>query len=337
MRVPSSAISLIPSAAGGVHDYAHVLNEKLGTHIVQLSADTPTQSLSGELLVLHFSGYEFHPRGVPRWLVERIRTLRSRFAVLGIFFHELYAVGPPWRSAFWLSATQRRIARELANMADVWITNREGSGQWLRRHGASRPHRVMPVCSNVGELASCHDDRERDLVVFGTSPVRAAAYRALGHAIFRVARARGLQLHDIGPPTADRALAKRLNDEGVIVHGELPRAEVSRRMAKAMYGAVVYKPSFVAKSGVFAAYCAHGMCPVLIANRYDEHDGLTANRQYARGFDAIAQRSHDPAAIGQAALDWYAPHSAARHVESFLELLVRAASPFSAGNARHAI
>ena len=92
------------------------------------------------------------------------------------------------------------------------------------------------------------------------------------------AKRKGLEIHDIGPPMQDGALAQRLAQEGVVAHGKLSAEEVSRALSGAAYGALSYPTDYVSKSGVFAAYSAHGMCPILLWQDYRPHDGLDGQR-----------------------------------------------------------
>ena len=84
----------------------------------QILADT-IQLLSAETnaraVVLHFSGYGYQKRGVPLWLVQglQIWSRRAGRVPLLTIFHELYATGRPWQSAFWLSPLQKQIARSI--------------------------------------------------------------------------------------------------------------------------------------------------------------------------------------------------------------------------------
>ena len=40
-------------------------------------------------------------------------------------FHEFHAMGPPWRSSFWLSPLQRRLATSLTRLSDGLVTSLE--------------------------------------------------------------------------------------------------------------------------------------------------------------------------------------------------------------------
>jgi hypothetical protein len=316
----AASISLIPPGTGGVRDYALILGNRLGAPPMELTDATDIDSLSGEFLFLHFSGYGFQKRGVPLWLVKKIRSLRTRFKAFGIVFHELFATGPPWGSAFWLSGYQQKIARDLLLLADFWLANRDASARWLLSQARGAPHRVLPVFSNVGEPASLNADRERQLVVFGTSAVRANAYQWADGEIFRCARRNGLQVHDIGPPLQEGPLAQRLVQEGVVTHGKLPAEQVSLALSRASYGALAYPAEDVSKSSIFAAYCAHAVCPVLLSKEYGVYDGLKSGVHYAAGLDAVDRSAIDPHAVGGAARQWYELHDIDAHVTALKTL-----------------
>ncbi|VTU27426.1 hypothetical protein SRS16CHR_04059 [Variovorax sp. SRS16] len=297
-----------------MRDYASILGNRLGAPAMELTHSTDVASLSGEFLFLHFSGYGFQKRGIPLWLVSKIRSLRTRFKAFGIVFHELFATGPPWGSAFWLSGCQRRIARELLSLADFWLVSGETYAHWLLKQAHDTPHRVLPVFSTVGEPVSTGTERERKLVVFGSGSVRARAYEWADGEIFRCAQRHGLEIHDIGTPLPKGPLAQRLAQEGVIARGMLPAEEVSLALSRASYGALAYPTRFVSKSSIFAAYCAHGICPLLLSKTYDMHDGLKANVHYAAGIDALDRSIVDPRTIGGQARQWYEQHDIEAHV-----------------------
>ncbi|MDM0052555.1 hypothetical protein [Variovorax sp. J22R115] len=148
------------------------------------------------------------------------------------------------------------------------------------------PHKVLPVFSNVGELDTVDGRRQDTLVVFGSTEVRSKVYAWANGQVFDYAKRSQLQIHDIGPTIGDVSLQARLSEEGVAVRGKLSADEVSA--AAARLGAVAYPVEFVAESGVFAAYCAHGICPILLSSSYATHDGLVANKHFLAGFNALA-------------------------------------------------
>lgn len=318
----ASSISIVPPGPGGVRDYAGLLGQALDAPLVELGPQMPVDGYGGRLLCLHFSGYGYQSRGVPLWLVRAMRDMRPRFDSIGIVFHELFAVGPPWGSAFWLTGMQKRIAKDLLAMADFWITSREESARWLLAASARPvPHKVLPIFSNVGEPAAIDGPRKPRIVVFGSAGVRANVYQWRDGEIFRSAQRNRLEIHDIGPSFASPSdIALRLAAHGAVVHGKLPAEAVSAVLSESRYGALAYPASDVAKSSVFPAYCAHGLCPVLLCPSYDTKDGLIADRHYLRGFQAVDEARIDPEAVGQAAWGWYEPHRVSVHQESFREL-----------------
>lgn len=324
-----SSISVIPPGPGGVYDFAVKLADRLQAPVTELSRTTDTSGWSGDLMLLHFSGYGFQKRGVPLWLNNEIRSLRKRFRVFGVIFHELYASGPPWGSAFWLSGTQRRIAHELLLQADFWFTNREGAAEWLSKNAPSVPNATMPVFSNVGEPASLdvdgrHPIRERTMVVFGSNAMRVQVYDWNDGEIFKVAQREGLRIHDIGPTIQDAAMSQRMAREGVVVQGRLPAEQVSSALLKAEYGALVYPPDYAAKSGIFAAYAAHGVCPVMLWKNGTPRDGFQPGANYLDGFDALAggKSKLNARSIGRAARQWYEPHSIDAQVATLKKLSI---------------
>ena len=323
----SSSISVIPPGPGGVYDFAVKLGDRLNAPVVELGRDTDTSAWSGDMMLLHFSGYGFQKRGVPLWLNREVRELRKRFRVFGVIFHELYASGPPWGSAFWLSGMQRRIAHELLLQADFWFANREGAAEWLSANAPSVPNATMPVFSNVGEPESIdghgrNPTRERTMVVFGSNSMRVQVYDWNDGEIFKVAQRAGLRIHAMGPPIQEATMSQRLAREGVSVQGRLPAEQVSAALLKAEYGALVYPPDYAAKSGIFAAYAAHGVCPVMLWKNGTARDGFQPGVNYLDGFGGLEGGKSELNArlIGRAARQWYEPHSIDAQVATLKKL-----------------
>jgi hypothetical protein len=314
-----------PKQCGGVYDFACKLQESIGqdsVRLVHLSKENATDwRVSPEdSVVLQLSGYGFEKRGAPLWLLRELEKRRKHIKTLGVFFHELYAFGPPWSSSFWLSPVQRHIARRLAEISDFWMTSREGSAQWLRRFASNKPHTVLPVFSTIGEPDSLTQVRSPRIVIFGSAGLRQATYLATGDKLFAWAKQASLEIHDIGAPITDAQLAVTLRANGVIQHGRLVDGAVRRLMQDALFGLLAYPVEYVAKSSVFAAYCAHGICPLLISNNDAQADGLVAGSHYLPGVPDAVDFSQ-AALIGQAAWGWYQPHGLNIHATTLLELM----------------
>lgn len=315
-----------PEKSGGVYDFSRKLQSAIGedqASLVHLSKHGVADwvVVPGDAFVLQFSGYGFDRRGVPLWLLHAIKNRRREIRQLGVFFHELYAFGPPWTSSFWLSPLQRNIAKELIGLSDFWMTSREGSAVWLRRYGREHRSVVLPVFSNVGELASLPNSRMPWLVVFGSRELRRQAYRNAGEKLFAWAKREGLQVHDIGAPLADTELLKLLLANGVIQHGLLDEQEAHDVLSCAMFGLVSYPERFVAKSGVFAAYCAHGACPILLSDTHVATDGLVAGKHYLPGIPTRCNASLVASEVGGEAWSWYQGHCLEKHASKLCEMV----------------
>ena len=314
-----------PRQDGGVFDFACQLRDALGldvTALVHLAKATAAgwEIGSTEAVVLQMSGYGFEKRGAPLWLLHAIEKRRKHIKTLGVFFHELYAFGPPWSSSFWLSPVQRHIARRLAELSDFWMTSREGSAVWLRRYAGSKPHAVLPVFSTIGEPDAYDQVRLPRIIVFGSPGLRQATYQAAGVRLFTWARQATLEIHDIGVPIPDVGLNAALQANRVVLHGRLADHEIRALMGNALFGLVAYPVEYIAKSSVFAAYCAHGMCPVLVSKNYGPADGLTAGIQYLPWLEAVGDPGR-AVVIGQVAKEWYQPHRLQCHAKMLMQFV----------------
>lgn len=314
-------LMIVMQQPGGVTDYAQVVAERMGAQVQVLPFDQDLP-LDGSAVLLHYSGYGYAKRGAPVHLLGWLRRNRPRMRRFGVYFHELYAMGKPTSSAFWLSPLQRYVASRLARASDFWMTNIEESDGWLLRRAGDVPHRRLAVCSNIGELTACETvNREPVAVVFGGAALRTLTYRAGGAALFGWARQHGIELHDIGPPVEDAEVAKALRDHGAVAHGRLAPEAIQARMATARFGVTRYPPRFVAKSGVFNAYCAHGLVPILLTDSHGAFDGLSPGAQYLDGIPAKAIGADEGSRVARSAFDWYQGHRVDAHAQAMTELL----------------
>ncbi|MEY8688542.1 MAG: hypothetical protein AB9M53_01505 [Leptothrix sp. (in: b-proteobacteria)] len=368
-----SLVQLLPPGHGGVRDYALALQAQWAAHgrqtwLMDLSAaqvrsrrladqlaDLGRQEPGGAVLslVLHFSGYGYARRGLCFWLLDELRHARTALGAqmrLLVVFHELYATGPPWRSAFWVSGLQQRIAAQLARQADALWTNSESHAAWLRYAVTSADRRdadlaamavvaepvamgVQPVFSNVGEpeLRVMPGERLPQAIVFGAAPTRQRVFNALraapGHG--DALRARGIeQLIEVGGGQTD---AKGL-ELARIERGRLDSTALGAALLDSRWALIDYPRALLGKSSVFAAYAAHG-CAVL--NCRDDAgpdvDGLQRDRHYVDA--ATWQRDLAAMASGQALegidraeaftlalCDWYGGHRLADQADGMWAL-----------------
>jgi hypothetical protein len=273
-------------------------------------------------VLLHYSSYGYHERGCPGWLVGGIERWRSggrERRLLGLF-HELYATGRPWESSFWLSPVQRRLAARLARASDSLVTGVELYARKLERWRPPGSRlELLPVFSTAGEAASPAPlaARRRQLVVFGSAGVRERGYRRFAASIARACRQLGIaRVLDVGP---GEVAPERLAGHPVERAGVLDAATVSRVLGESAAGFVAYPTTFLGKSSIFAAYCAHGLVPVcawpgeaaLLGGPPCWRPDAAAPAAAAAGAQDVADRAHR----------WYGDHTRAEHVRRYQALL----------------
>jgi hypothetical protein len=301
----------------------------------QVLADT-LQSLSAETnpraVVLHFSGYGYQKRGVPVWLVQGLRIWNRRAGRVPLLtiFHELYATGRPWQSAFWVSPLQRQIARSILNLSSAAITTTDLYSKRLSewRDGNASKIAAMPVFSNVGEpgCGSAPCARTAAAVVFGRAGVEDRLFGIYRSEMERIVSAVGIEkIFDVGPRFS--SMPRTLAGAPVISKGVLPPGAVSELLQRARFGLVAYPLDCIGKSGVFAAYAAHGVVPIVLSDKPDAFDGLQPAQHFLDGLrlDAGAG-AQDLASIQVKLFTWYTPHS----VKVQADFLVNSISPSAA-------
>lgn len=286
--------------------------------------------LDPDALLLNYVGYGYAKRGAPVWLAGAVATLRQRRPEirLGVMFHELYARGSPWESAFWLSPVQRWVARRLARSSDANATTSPLACDQLQGlgTGAKGPPMCLPVCSNVGEPAGMRplSERSATAVVFGGGgPLRTLLERH-GDALLRRLGASGIRrVVQLG---RGDAMLRSAHGVECIGMGEQPASEISRVLADARLGLLAYPSHLLTKSGVAAAYLAHGTALLLVSSP-QQPGALIAGQHYVAWIDdadtgAVSldnQRLQDIATQG---LDWYRSHAHShRHAEYWMESL----------------
>lgn len=275
-------------------------------------------------LLVHLSGYGFSRDGAPSQLAEELSSVRRTGQYqIAVYFHELYATGMPWKSAFWYSRRQKRAVRRIAGECDWLFTNSERHARWLESETVrlSRyPIQVLPVPSNAGESRVPVPFRIRRpaLIVFGLASSRRIAYLRLS-SLGKMFSKLGIQeVLDIGPPFDAPA---ELNGISVKRLGVLSATELADQLSRAKFGFVKHSASTLAKSGIFAAYCAHGTVSIVPDEFSGQVDGLED------GVHVISPQTVDGA--GVAGLDrcsieawmWYSHHRLSFHAGAYARLL----------------
>lgn len=325
----------LPPTVEGVGSYAEALAGALrqrcgiATRFVAMAPAerTPealTAALEAETLgsednvqvLLHYASYGYQVRGCPAWLIRGLARWKQRGGGrrLVTMFHEVWATGPPWRSSFWLSPVQRRLAASLARLSGGIATSLALYGQMIRPWTGGREVRVLPVFSTVGEPAAAAPlaGRAPRLIVFGGAGVRSRAWgRELPDLAAACAALEIEEILDVGPAAPAPA---RIGPVPVRRLGVLPAAEVGALLSASRAGFLAYPPDFLPKSTIFAAYCAHGVLPVCAWR------GRTLSQEPLPPFWQPGAGA-DPVETAGRARAWYAEHSLDRQAEVFKGLL----------------
>ena len=304
--VPNSVLQIVPHLPGtfdGVGDYALNLARALSTdHGVPttflVAGETAVTSKEGypvisgldpgasatlaqkcKHVILHYVNYGYQARGVPMSLRAFARELRGQLRGRWVTtFHELYASGPPWKSAFWLRPFQVRIAREMIDASTACVVSNSPIQEAIHAYDPRKKVYLVPVMSNFGEPKLGRFDvgsPKRWAICGGTALI------ARSLALFE-------QLHQLIPDAfAPEHLDVVGGREEISINAALDRLsritpslschyhpEVSVEFASEIlrqssfgwidyFGAGKMWPGMVLKSTAFAAYCAHGVIPVL--------------------------------------------------------------------------
>jgi hypothetical protein len=284
----------------------------------ELFADTLgslSAALNAKAVLLHFSGYGYQKRGVPTWLLDGLRRWRRRGDIpLFTIFHELYAVGRlPWHSSFWLSPIQKLIARGIFDLSAKAITPIRTYQDTLSHWGRRTDHEIirMPVFSNVGESGRGRPAVERPAtaVVFGLSGTEKKIFGEYYLVIQRIVTLMGIEkIIDVGPRSSP--VPGRIGRVPLISKGLLSASEISSTLKDARFGLVAYPLDFIGKSGVFAAYAAHGVVPIVLSEKLASVDDLKAKEHFIDGLRIMAGPGEDDlGSIQQSVSDWYVSHS----------------------------
>ncbi len=287
-----------PGSFGGVSDYAlNIARELRVSQSIETSfcifSETnpgpvedfpvlpfhvPGLDLEGiDLVLFHYVNYAYQPRGVPRWLLpwlQRTRATRSGARWL-TFFHELYASGPPWRSAFWLQGVQKQIASALASRSDVSLVSNPIVADQLQALAPGATITLQPISSNFGEsdltLADlAARDPQRWVICGGPALVRRSlsSFLKLFRRLPPELAPKKLTLFGGRP---DGELLARLQAEPSLETVFLPALARDEAAAVLRESALAWLDYFdrpdrpmeiLMKSSIFTACCAHGVLPV---------------------------------------------------------------------------
>jgi hypothetical protein len=259
-------------------------------------------------------------------ILQKLRKdCRGQFLTI---FHELYASGPPWGSAFWLRPFQIRIAREISRISDTCVVSDEAMLKELRRLRPDVRASVLPVSSNFGEPSFTPDQfATRDphrWVICGGSALVAQSVRSFRSILSRIPEFCSPQeLFVIGGsdnPTT-RSLLVDLTNVQVDYRPQVDAEEASQVLSTCSFGWLDYfhqpdvPSNVILKSSAFGAMCAHGVIAIF------PHAGspIAVEGDPLPGPWSINARSielptaNDRGKISSQIYQWYQRHASSKH------------------------
>lgn len=289
--------------------------------------------------LLQLSPYGFNINGAPFWVLKGLRRWKKANPAkhrLLTYFHELYAMSMPWRRAFWVSPLQRKCSREIAWISDVALTSTEHYARILARwYGRNvRSINRIPVVSNVGEPAEIMHLRQRSrrLVIWGSAVGKREIYTRHFKTVEAAVRSIGIEeVSDVGQTW--NGCPRHIQGVPIKMRGILSPDRLSEVLAGSLLAAFSYDPNYLAKSTMFAAFCAHGVPALCLPTKRVEpeawdgiHHGVhfitsapTGSGDVMVKLDQIAGQAHD----------WYSSHSSTMHAQVIAQQVLADESHFS--------
>lgn len=295
--------------------------EFLQSHTPSALREAVLRHPSASGVLLQYSGYGFAPRGAPVWLVRALLQLKKlgRMPPLHVMFHELWFRGKITNSSFWNWPLQRWGVRKLCSLASTITTNREIFADQLESVLPPSQSKacILPVFSNFGEPAHLPNfgDRAPDMAFFGWPMPTETAFLLSKQLKSAVAQVDAKRLVVFRHPLPDGV------DPGIPVetHDVLPAQVVSARLMNCRYAFSDYPPHNLGKSGLFAAYCAHGLATILEGGSGNLTDGLIGGTHVLPLLVGQSIGAIQASSIASAALEWYRGHDLHSTAASFAE------------------
>lgn len=357
MNNPAKVLQIVPRSPGspdGVGDYALTLARKLfagygykttfaahettsaiiadGFEIVPLASLAPNGLLPRENdhVILHFVNYGYQKRGVPFWLLPILRNIRSQCPGNWLtVFHELYASGPPWKSAFWLHPLQIQIAKSISRLSDVCIVSSEVLLAQLRNLAPTTRAHVYPVPSNFGEPALSPDqitdrDLHRWVICGGTALIERSlrSFRTIASRIPESFFPRELFILGGHDNPATRSLLVELPGVRSEYYPHIDLAKASQILSSCSFAWLDYfhradvPTNAVLKSSAFAAACAHGVIPIFPngGSAISVEDDRLPGPFFVDSSSCDLPTIEDQAKVAAAFYNWYQHHASSDHL-----------------------
>ena len=298
-------------------------SQKGGFEIVALN-DTSTLPPKAAHFILHYINYGYQKRGLPFFLAATVRQLRHCCSArLLVIFHELFATGPLWKSAFWLQPWQKKIARDVARLADARLVSSESMRGMLEKIAPGLDAVVHPVPSAFGEpLIDVDQLRARNnhrWVICGGRQLVERSLRSLLQILNAIPSAvvpkELVVLGGSENPMVAQMLTS-LRDTRCEYHPRVSAGKASEMLSSCAFGWLDYfttknpKPDLLLKSSSFANMCANGVVcvmPQAFGSISLEGDALPGPFTIGRDGVALPSASDRPT-VASTIQEWYRRH-----------------------------
>jgi hypothetical protein len=283
---------------------------------------------SNSPILLHYVGYGYATRGCPVWLIDGLQRWKSLHShrSLVTMFHEIYASGPIWTSTFWLSSLQKKLATQLTQITDQCITSKQLYADIITSVSNGKHLQVpfLPVFSNIGEpdepLLNL-SERQHRLVIFGGIAHRKRVYQHSQKLLDDICKKLNIQeIWDIGNPTGIAPVS--IDKIPVIEIGQQPAERIGEIFANSLIGFSDYHPDFLAKSTIFAAYCAYGLLPINAQCSLLAIDGIQSGKHYMAPVMEETLNETEMQLIASNAYLWYHNHNLVDQTKIYAAILL---------------
>jgi hypothetical protein len=288
----------VPGGIDGVGDYALTIAQKLredfdcntifvtfrtssattaaGFQVLPLDRLLENSGAEFEHVLLHYVNYGYQKRGVPFRLLSILRELRKQHrGRMATVFHELYASGPPWTSAFWLRPVQIDLAKSVARLTDVCLVSSDNFRRELRRLEPHAEIHLHPIPSGIGEPElSAEQIADRDphrWAIFGGTGLMERSLRSFKPIMLRIpASIAPRRLFLLGGEENSRTRASVV-DLGIetIYQPRISAADASEILRTCSFAWLDYfhradvETLVILKSSAFASLCAHAVITIM--------------------------------------------------------------------------
>jgi hypothetical protein len=304
-------IIIIPSKQNsfcGLQDHANTIGAQLsliGEPITISQWHLLDTSNRGTPILLEFTPLAYSRLGLSLPLLLQVVRWRLNGCRVITYFHELpFSNGRQWKRKF-AATLQRGYCVLLAAASSSSVQNQETGSRWLKLLCGADRLSFLPTCSNVGESTDPPSPEIRPLqvVVFGSPGKRRHAHALVAsQGGYRRLFGANVSVIDIGEPMQ---LPQELVSE-VSALGPLPVAEIQKHLLSSRFGFFYSEPDQFSKSGVFAAYCAHGVVPIIAHSAPDQPAHYLTPADITSG----SKRFVNPNAVWQSCRTWHQQFSA---------------------------